>query len=333
MVMGRLAGIKHDLTLVTFTAWYLGMSIAPFFLPGICYLFWNFMLLRTATVLAALVVIDYMIPLPHASRRAMEATDVSASFRHYFPQDVISEADDFITKERNYLMCYHPHSLFGLAILTLQKHFRSVNGTCVLWTAVDIVLMIPFLRRVLVAAGGRSSSASSLHQALRKPYPYNITLLIPGGVAEMYCGADGEEQLVLARRSGFCRIALQTGASLLPVYVLGANDAYTRYFGPRSLAARISKSTKIALSVWTDRFGIPLGPVPHRSKMLVLIGKPLDVERVEEPSNEQVLELHARYIVALNGLFERHKAKLAGYESKTLLLETGAPASEHTLST
>eukprot|EP00811_Abedinium_folium_P006484 NODE_15976_length_1019_cov_1.188341.p2 GENE.NODE_15976_length_1019_cov_1.188341~~NODE_15976_length_1019_cov_1.188341.p2 ORF type:complete len:112 (+),score=28.41 NODE_15976_length_1019_cov_1.188341:261-596(+) len=107
---------------------------------------------------------------------------------------------------------------------------------------------------------------------------------------------------------------------------------FTRYFGPRSLAARISKPTRITLSVWTGRFGNPFGPVPHRGKMLVVIGKPIDVDRVEEPSNEQVLELHARYTAALHALFERHKAKLAGYESKTLLLETGVPAFEQTLS-
>ena len=39
------------------------------------------------------------------------------------------------------------------------------------------------------------------------------------------------------------------------------------------------------------------------------MGKPIDVEKVDAPSQEQVDELHAKFIESLNELFESEKDK------------------------
>ena len=45
-------------------------------------------------------------------------------------------------------------------------------------------------------------------------YPHNALTLMPGGIDEMFYGTAGRgEEILLARRKGFCRIALETGAS------------------------------------------------------------------------------------------------------------------------
>ena len=49
---------------------------------------------------------------------------------------------------------------------------------------------------------------------------------------------------------------------MVPVYVLGANDVYTRHFGPTSLAAKLSKKLRMSLVFWTDAVGFPYGVVP-----------------------------------------------------------------------
>merc|ERR1712146_627210 len=110
---------------------------------------------------------------------------------------------------------------------------------------------------------------------------------MPGGIAEMFYGID-EEQIILRKRKGFCKLALQTGACLVPCYCMGANQVYTRYFGPRSLLARLSSIIRMSLLIWTDRFGIPFGIVPCKVRMLVLVGEPIEVEQVAQPSQEQV---------------------------------------------
>ena len=45
------------------------------------------------------------------------------------------------------------------------------------------------------------------------------------------------------------RIALQTGASLVPCYALGANQAWTRHFDQNSLLYRISSQLRVSLVV------------------------------------------------------------------------------------
>jgi 1-acyl-sn-glycerol-3-phosphate acyltransferase len=109
---------------------------------------------------------------------------------------------------------------------------------------------------------------------------------------------------------GFCKLALQTGCCLVPCYVFGANEMYTRLFGPDSLLAGISSRIQMSLVVWYGRWGIPFGVVPHQVKMVIVLGEPIEVTKVDEPTPEQVQELHAKYVAAICALFDRHKHRM-----------------------
>ena len=53
----------------------------------------------------------------------------------------------------------------------------------------------------------------------------SIMLAIGGATESLYAG-PGTYDLVLQRRKGFVRIALQTGASLVPVLNFGENELF-----------------------------------------------------------------------------------------------------------
>ena len=53
-----------------------------------------------------------------------------------------------------------------------------------------------------------------------------------------------------------------------------------------------------------------MGFVPHRVKMVIALGKPIDVEQVEQPTSAQVEALHAEYVAAIRALFDRHKGRM-----------------------
>jgi len=155
-------------------------------------------------------------------------------------------------------------------------------------------------------------------------------------------GADSE-RILLKKRAGFCKLALEAGTPLIPVYVMGANTVYRRKFGPNSWAAKISSKLQVSLVYWTDRFGIPWGLVPCEERLVVLVGKPVwieemkyetidsdddksfrlrPVDKIENPSQEQIQKLQEKYITALKDLFERNKwRKGADWKEKKLLLE------------
>jgi hypothetical protein len=66
-----------------------------------------------------------------------------------------------------------------------------------------------------------------MKENLQCPYLYNTLMLQPDGIRGIVFGIE-YEQIVLNRPRGFCRLALQTGASLGPCYVFGANQLYHR---------------------------------------------------------------------------------------------------------
>jgi 1-acyl-sn-glycerol-3-phosphate acyltransferase len=131
-------------------------------------------------------------------------------------------------------------------------------------------------------------------------------MLQPGGVSEMFYGTD-REQILLNKRKGFCKMCLTTGASIVPCYCFGANEVYTRHFGPDSILAKLSSVLRVSLVPWSGRWGLPFGVVPNPCKLCVVLGKPIDVEMVAEPTREQVEALHSRYVATLRELFDRHK--------------------------
>ena len=58
----------------------------------------------------------------------------------------------------------------------------------------------------------------------------SIMLAIGGATESLYAG-PGTMDLVLCRRKGFVRVALQTGASLVPVINFGENKVYSTIRG------------------------------------------------------------------------------------------------------
>ena len=57
---------------------------------------------------------------------------------------------------------------------------------------------------------------------LQIPYP-NVSLITPGGIAEIFMGNGGEdaEHIYIRDRKGFVKLALRAGADLVPTYGYG----------------------------------------------------------------------------------------------------------------
>jgi hypothetical protein len=56
---------------------------------------------------------------------------------------------------------------------------------------------------------------------------YNLSLL-PGGSDEMLESCEEKEVVFLKARKGFIRLAIETGAQIVPVYAFGVNDLYSQ---------------------------------------------------------------------------------------------------------
>lgn len=251
-------------------------------------------------------------------------TNTTQGKKDYFPLTIEYDGPEKLDMKKNYMLCGHPHSLYFIPYDVVGHFMHEKFGVEILGVGASVLLQIPLLRRALTWWGMNAATRESMTKLLQLPYPRNVLVTTVGGISEMFYGTDSVEQIVAKRRKGHIRLALQNGASIIPVYGLGANSFVYRVFGPESLAARVSRKLRVSLVLWLDRFNIPYGIFPIASPIVVAIGPPIDVQKVPNPTEAQVDELHAKYLQSYQELFDRHKSKLGTeWAKKTLLFEDG----------
>merc|ERR1712151_1216674 len=139
--------------------------------------------------------------------------------------------------------------------------------------------------------GITSADAISMRTSMRSNKFNTVFYSTPGGIEEAFCVPDPDEQIVVMKRKGFCKIALQCGTDLVPVYGFGNNQMFPVQSGQGSLLAKLSKRLNVTLMVWLGRFNIPFSFVPVPHPQLVAIGAPIPVEQCDDPSQDQIEDL------------------------------------------
>jgi len=171
--------------------------------------------------------------------------------------------------------------------------------------AASVLFAIPFVREGLSLLGCVDASKPTAEYNLRKG---RSLLIFVGGEKEQLMTRRHEHKVVVKSRQGFVRLALEHGVDLVPMYVFGENDCYhlsTFLQGPREW---LVKNFRIGLPIaWGPLYFLcPFWPL--RQKLVVEIGKPIKVQKTENPTPEQVDELHSAFIKELQRLFDRTKA-------------------------
>lgn len=147
-----------------------------------------------------------------------------------------------------------------------------------------------------------------------------------GGAQEALNARPGIYKLVLRHRKGFIKLALQTGASIVPVFSFNEVEVYDQPSNEPGTTLRAFQEfckrwTGIAPAVFIGRgfFQYSFGLIPRRHPITTVVGAPIDTEKIEMPSDEKVEEIHQKFIHALKELFDNHKSKYLKEASKTCL--------------
>lgn len=150
----------------------------------------------------------------------------------------------------------------------------------------------PAARELYLSLGKSTVSAESLTALLRQSndpknpsnrdgFTSTAVGLIVGGEREQRLSAKNSYKFVLENRKGFCRIAIKTGALLVPVISFGENNTCTVY-------------------KWRFRFN---GRVP----ITTVVGAPILVQENPSPNEDEVDEVHKQFCEQIRILFEEHK--------------------------
>lgn len=245
-------------------------------------------------------------------------------FKHmpkYFNYSEIKEISDAdvqsLISQRPTLFCVQPHGVFSFggasAGVTWAKrwwHPRDIP------TAVaSSVMRTPLVKHIVGLFGVVDVASKPMGKLLgaRKS-----CVLYIGGIAELFLatgGSGSDELLYVKSRKGFIKLALRSGAEVVPVYFFGNTSVLSVLSTPflRSFA----RATGITLTWFWGACGTI---VPRPNKILGVLGKPLNLpsEPIADPTPEQVDHYHKIYIGEVRRIFETYQKYNADYASMRL---------------
>lgn len=181
----------------------------------------------------------------------------------------------------------------------------------------------------MLGLGGCSASRESLLYLLNDKTQHRAVGVVVGGAAEAFYCRPGPYRVILKKRKGFIRIALETGTPLVPVFSFGETMLFTQVDNPPgswiyTIQNAFRKVVGFAPCIPLGRgmFQYSFGIVPHRHPVHTVVGKPIYVEKVTNPTTEQINALHETFTKGLISLFEENKHKYEKDPQKaTLVIE------------
>jgi 2-acylglycerol O-acyltransferase 2 len=160
-------------------------------------------------------------------------------FGAYFPARLHRSQE--LEPTRKYIFGYHPHGIishgafaaFATEALGFGQLFPGITNSLL---TLDANFSIPLYRDWAIRLGLQSVSRESCENLLNKGgingagMGRAITIVI-GGARESLDASPKSMKLVLKKRKGFVKLAVRTGADLVPVLSFGENDLYDQVDG------------------------------------------------------------------------------------------------------
>jgi Diacylglycerol acyltransferase len=306
------------------------------------------MVVRTS--LAAYFMYGILDPSPITGHVFWSYDTINGVFRHFwgfrhvtkfFPVTLQKTQDLDPNNNRAYVFLYHPHGVISMgcscALTTNGCNFDDVFPGIKRWgTTLNASFWCPFFREWLLCNGFLCANKSTLVSKLL--HSKESVVLIPGGAVEALHAHPGVFRLYLKNRKGFIKLALETGAALVPCIGFGENGVFSTYYAEDS-SSTLSPScpssnnnhTGISLHSpsWllqlqhavykTLTFSTPIlkHPFPLQRKIQVIVGAPVQFEDYsqcqEKITSDLVDKCHAQYLKALQTLYNKHKEE-CGYK-------------------
>ncbi|XP_075920827.1 diacylglycerol O-acyltransferase 2-like isoform X1 [Petromyzon marinus] len=289
-----------------------------------------------ATLYLAWLVLDGRTP-HRGGRRTnwVRNWDVWNYFRDYFPIKLVKTCE--LSPSRNFVIGYHPHGV--MCIGAFINFCTEATGFAQLFPGIHSYVAtlagnfrIPLYREYLMAGCLCPVSRGAIDHLLSRGPPGNAVVIVVGGAAESLQGGalgDSHHRVVLKGRKGFVRIALQQGADLVPVYSFGEGATFKQLVfaegtWKRRAQVAFQKAMGFAPCIFHGRAVLnpdSWGVLPLPTPILTVVGEPITVPHIPEPTAEEVDRYHALYVSGLQRVFNAHKVAYGLAESDNLIIQ------------
>lgn len=256
----------------------------------------------------------------------MRKSPIWSLFASYFPARLHRTQE--LPPTRKYIFGYHPHGIishgafaaFATEALGFSQLFPGITNTLL---TLDSNFRIPLYRDYALAMGLASVSKESCENILSKGGPNKegmgraITIVI-GGARESLDAHPHSLRLVLKRRKGFVKMAIRTGADLVPILAFGENDLYDQLLPDshpkiHKLQLLVKKILGFTIPLFHARgvFNYDVGLMPYRRPLNIVVGRPIRVAQNSKPEQEAIDKAHAEYVRELERIWNTWKDEFA----------------------
>ncbi|XP_044129790.1 diacylglycerol O-acyltransferase 2-like [Bufo gargarizans] len=322
--------VKRQLQIISVLQWVITVSVGGVACTAILlYLFCTDWWLIAALYLAWLV-FDRKTPSEGGRRSTwFRNCAVWRYFRDHFPIRLVKTHN--LLPSCNYIFGYHPHGVLALGVFCnfgteatgFSKKFPGIKPSV---TTLDGTFRMPVVREYLMSAGHCSVSRQSIDYILSKKGTGNAVVIVIGGIAECLDCIPGKNSVILKQRKGFVKAALQHGANLVPVYSFGEDKVYKRLvFEEHSWGRRLKGRFRKLIGLLECLFygcgffsADSWGFVPYPIPITTVVGEPIAVPKMEQPTQKDVDLYHSMYVTSLQKLFDKYKTEFGLSESDVL---------------
>jgi 1-acyl-sn-glycerol-3-phosphate acyltransferase len=152
--------------------------------------------------------------------------------------------------------------------------------------------------------------------------------IVVGGAAESLEAISGTFRTVIKNRKGFIRLAIRTGADIVPILAFGENDLYDAVdLREKPMLLKMQMLFKklfgftIPFFYTKGPYRFDLGIMPHRRAVNVVIGKPIaTLKSLDSFDTKDVDEVHERYMQELEHMWNEWKDVFAPSRQEELTL-------------
>jgi len=213
---------------------------------------------------------------------------------------------------KNYIFAAQPHGVLSYAGFCAAVSKPDDPGR-VPTAVASVLLNVPLLKNLMGIFNLVDASASNMKRILKEGG--NIKIYI-GGIAELFKCCRTEERLYLKKRKGFIKLALRAGVDIIPIYCFG-NTSVLSVLTHGPLAA-LSRKLQASLTLFWGKWYLP---IPRDEKLLYVVGKPLGLPHIVEPTQEDIDKWHKVYCDQVRDIFEMYKEKVPLYKHKKLFID------------
>ena len=244
----------------------------------------------------------------------------------YFPATLYRSQR--LSASRKYIFGYHPHGIiahgafaaFNTEALAFSLLFPGITNTLL---TLESNFRIPIYREYALALGLASVSRQSCINILSRgghdgSGAGRAITIVTGGANESLEASPHTLRLVLQNRMGFVKLAIRTGADLVPVLAFGENELYDTvntcnypWIHKLQQWQRDNLGWTVPLFYTRGKARYLWSLLPYRKPLNVVVGKPIEVVQDKEPGVEVVERMYGLYVRELQNLWDAWKDEFA----------------------